>query len=209
MDAAQLDAALWALGRGTGVVSLVALTLSVMLGVLTRSGRPLPGLPRFSITLLHRNLSLIACVFLVIHIVSLFFDSFAQLTLLDVVVPFFGDFLPFWQGLGTVAVDLLVAVMVTALLRSRLGLRTFRVVHWLVYALWPIALAHAIGNGTDGTSPWFLWLSAISTLLVVGAVAWRLSSRFVEYSGSRIAAGGRIGPAAALPVTRAPSREHR
>ncbi|RFA11199.1 iron reductase [Subtercola boreus] len=186
MDAAQLDAALWALGRGTGVVSLVALTLSIVLGVLTRSGRPLPGLPRFSITLLHRNLSLIACVFLVIHIVSLFFDSFAQLTLLDLVVPFFGNFLPFWQGLGTVAVDLLIAVMVTALLRNRLGLRTFRVVHWLVYAMWPVALAHGIGNGTDGTSPWFLWLAAVSVLLVVASVVWRVSSRFVEFSGLRV-----------------------
>ncbi|RFA20614.1 ferric reductase-like transmembrane domain-containing protein [Subtercola boreus] len=187
MDAAQLDAALWAFGRGTGVVALVALTLSVVLGIVTRSGRPLPGVPRFSITLLHRNLSLLACVFLVIHIVSLFFDSFAQLTPLDVVVPFFGDFLPFWQGLGTVAVDLLIAVMVTALLRNRIGLRAFRTVHWLAYATWPIALAHGIGNGTDGTSAWFLWVSALSVLLVLGAVGWRLSTRFVEFSGARTA----------------------
>src|ERR1700712_5081168 len=173
-----MDAALWAIGRGTGVVSLVALTVSLLLGIVTRSGRPLPGLPRFSITLLHRNLSLVACVFVLIHIVSLFFDSFAQLTLLDFIVPFFGSFLPFWQGLGTVAVDLLIAVIVTALLRNRVGLRTFRLVHWLTYALWPIALTHAIGNGTDGTSPWFLWLSGLSVLAVLAAVFWRVSARF-------------------------------
>ncbi|UFS60132.1 ferric reductase-like transmembrane domain-containing protein [Subtercola endophyticus] len=180
-----MDAALWAIGRGTGVVGLVALTLAVLLGILTRSGRPLPGLPRFSITLVHRNLSLVACVFVLIHIVSLFFDSFAQLTLLDFVVPFFGSFLPFWQGLGTVAVDLLIAVTVTALLRNRIGLRAFRLVHWLTYAMWPIALAHAIGNGTDGTSPWFLWLAGISTLAVVAALAWRVSARFVEFQSVR------------------------
>ncbi|MEF2975820.1 ferric reductase-like transmembrane domain-containing protein [Subtercola sp. YIM 133946] len=180
-----MDAALWAIGRGTGVVALVAITLSVLLGIVTRSGRPLPGLPRFSITLVHRNVSLVACVFLLIHIVSLFFDSFAQLTLLDIVVPFFGSFLPFWQGLGTVAVDLLVAVTVTALLRNRLGLRVFRAVHWLTYAMWPVALAHAIGNGTDGTSPWFLWLSAVCTALVLAAVGWRVSARFVEFRSVR------------------------
>src|ERR1700710_1392688 len=139
-----MDAALWAIGRGTGVIALVALTLSLVLGIVTRSGRPLPGLPRFSITLVHRNLSLLACVFVVIHVVTLFFDSFAQLTILDFVVPFYGSFLPFWQGLGTVAVDLLIAIIVTALLRNRLGVRTFRAVHWLTYAMWPIALAHAI-----------------------------------------------------------------
>ncbi|MDF2442092.1 MAG: methionine sulfoxide reductase heme-binding subunit [Subtercola sp.] len=209
VDAAQFDAALWALGRGTGVVALVALTLSVVLGILTRSGRPLAGLPRFSVTLLHRNLSLIACVFVLVHIVSLFFDSFAQLTLLDLVVPFFGSFLPFWQGLGTVAVDLLIAVMVTALLRNRVGLRTFRAVHWLVYAMWPIALAHGIGNGTDGTSPWFLWLAALCTVLVAGAVAWRLSGRFVEYSAARMPAGAAAAAPAAPAATRSPSRELR
>src|SRR6195952_5109892 len=176
-----MDAALWAIGRGTGVVSLVALTVSLLLGIVTRSGRPLPGLPRFSITLLHRNLSLVACVFVLIHIVSLFFDSFAQLTLLDFIVPFFGSFLPFWQGLGTVAVDLLIAVIVTALLRNRVGLRTFRLVHWLTYALWPVALAHSIGNGTDGTSAWFLWLAGISTMAVLAAVSWRLSARYIEF----------------------------
>lgn len=180
-----MDAALWAIGRGTGVVSLVALTVSVLLGILTRSGRPLPGLPRFSITLVHRNVSLVACVFLVIHIGTLFFDSFAQLTVLDFVVPFFGSFLPFWQGLGTVAVDLLIAITVTALLRNRIGLRTFRAVHWLTYAMWPIALAHAIGNGTDGTSGWFLWLAGVSTAAVVAAVLWRVSARFVEFRSVR------------------------
>ncbi|MEA9984987.1 MULTISPECIES: ferric reductase-like transmembrane domain-containing protein [Subtercola] len=176
-----MDEALWAIGRATGIVSMVTLTLAVVLGIVTRSGRPLPGLPRFSVTLVHRNLSLVSCVFLLVHIVSLFFDSFAQLTLLDFVVPFFGSFLPFWQGLGTVGVDLLIAVVVTSLLRNRIGLRAFRVVHWLTYVLWPVALAHAIGNGTNGTSGWFLVIAGISTALVLGAVAWRVSARFIEF----------------------------
>nr|BFF16385.1 hypothetical protein GCM10025699_76880 [Microbacterium flavescens] len=74
-----MDTALWALGRGTGVAALVLFTVSIVLGVLTRSGRPLPGLPRFAVTLVHRDVSLTATVFLLIHIVSLFFDSYAQL----------------------------------------------------------------------------------------------------------------------------------
>ncbi|MFF2051965.1 ferric reductase-like transmembrane domain-containing protein [Leifsonia sp. NPDC058194] len=175
-----MDEMLWAVGRGSGVASLVLFTLAVVLGVVTRSGRPLARLPRFSVTLVHRNVSLLAVVFLALHVVTLLFDSYAKLTLVDVVVPFVGAWNPFWLGLGTVALDLLIAVVVTALLRRRLGQRVFRVVHWAAYALWPIALAHGIGAGTDGTSVWMLVLSAASIALVGGAVLWRLSAGFIE-----------------------------
>lgn len=172
---------LWAAGRASGLIALLLFTATVLLGILTRSGRPLPGLPRFSVSLIHRNVSLLACVFLVLHVATLMFDSYAKLSLLDIVVPFAGSFKPFWQGLGTVAFDLVVAIVVTGLLRRRIGLRAFRFVHWFTYAMWPIAVLHAIGNGTNGTSRWFLLLSAASAVLVAAAVIWRLSSRFVEH----------------------------
>ncbi|ARC58095.1 hypothetical protein AS850_13510 [Frondihabitans sp. 762G35] len=181
-----MQEALWALGRGTGIASLVLFTASIVLGIITRSGRPLPGLPRFSVTLVHRNVTLVATLFLVVHIVSLLFDPYAQLTLLDAVVPFFGAFKPFWQGLGTLGFDLILVIVATSLLRNRIGTRVFRAVHWATYALWPIALAHAIGNGTNGREGWFLLLAAASVVAVVAAVGWRLSARFIEYRTVRL-----------------------
>ncbi|MFQ4149412.1 ferric reductase-like transmembrane domain-containing protein [Arthrobacter sp. LAPM80] len=180
-----MDNAMWAFGRASGFVSLALFTLTVLLGIVTRSGRPLPGIPRFSLTLLHRNLSLLATVFLALHVGSLMLDSFAKLTVTDVVVPFLGAFKPFWQGLGTVAFDLVLALVATGLLRHRIGQRSFRAVHWFSYLMWPIALAHAVGNGTDGTSKWFLLFAATSVVVVVGAVAWRLSVNFLETAKAR------------------------
>ncbi|KQQ28707.1 ferric reductase-like transmembrane domain-containing protein [Frondihabitans sp. Leaf304] len=188
-----MEDALWALGRGTGVASLVLFTVSVLLGVVTRSGRPLPGLPRFAVTLVHRNVSLAATLLLVVHIVSLLFDPYAQLTLLDTIVPFFGEYRPVWQGLGTLAFDLVFVIVATGLLRHRIGNRVFRAVHWSTYALWPIALAHAIGNGTNGTDGWFLALAGVSVALVAAAVAWRLTTRFIEFRGVRVASPVRSG----------------
>jgi predicted ferric reductase len=161
------------------------MTLSVVLGILVRSGRRAPGMPRFAWTLVHRNASLLATAFLGIHVGSLMLDSYAKLSPADVVVPFLGAYRPFWQGLGTVALDLLLAVVATALLRHRIGPRAFRAVHWLAYAMWPVAVAHAVGNGTDGTSAWFL-LSAAAAVVVVGAAAaWRLSAGFIESAALR------------------------
>ena len=173
-----MDEALWALGRGTGVVGLVLMTLAVVLGIVNRSGRPAVGLPRFGVALLHRNAALLASVFIGIHVISLFFDSYAQLNVVDLIVPFLGEYRPLWLGLGTMAIDLLLAVVISALLRHRIGAKAFRAVHLSTYALWPIALAHGIGTGTDGTTVWFLGLAGVCTAAVVGAVAWRLSSRF-------------------------------
>jgi sulfoxide reductase heme-binding subunit YedZ len=176
---------LWAFGRGSGLIALILFTVALLLGIVTRSGRPLPGIPRFSVSLLHRNVSVLALVFLVLHVGTLLFDTYAKLTVTDIVVPFLGSFKPFWQGLGTVAFDLVLAIVVTGLLRRRIGQRAFRFVHWFTYAMWPIAVLHAIGNGTNGTSGWFLLFAAGSAVLVAAAVIWRVSSRFLENSHLR------------------------
>lgn len=187
MSTALGDEALWALGRGAGVVLLVLMSVTMVLGLLTRSGRPALGLPRFAVTLVHRNASLLAVVFLVVHIGSLYFDPYAQLSIIDAVVPFFGAYQPFWLGLGTLALDLTAAVVVTSLLRALIGLRTWRAVHWGSYALWPLAVAHGLGNGTDAGSAWFLVVVACCVVPVVAATCWRLSAGFTEHAGRRSA----------------------
>lgn len=181
-----MDKALWALGRGAGTVTLVLMTVSVLLGILTRSGRPALGLPRFAVTRVHRDAGLLAAVMLTLHLVTLWLDPHAQLRVVDAVVPFLGGFRPFWQGLGTVAVDLLVAILLTSLLRARVGLRAWRTVHWASYALWPVAVAHGLGNGTDAFTTWFLAVTGVCVLSVAAALAWRVQATFVERRGGRI-----------------------
>lgn len=178
--------ALWALGRGAGTVTLVLLTVSVLLGILTRSGRPALGLPRFAVTRVHRNAGLLAAVMLTVHLVSLFFDPFAQLKVVDVLVPFLGTYRPFWQGLGTAALDLLLAVLVSSLLRRRIGLTVWKGVHWASYGLWPVAVAHGLGNGTDAFASWFLAVTGVCGLSVAAALAWRVQEGFVERHAHRV-----------------------
>ncbi len=172
--------ALWAFGRGSGVAALVVLTVAVVVGIAARSGRAI-ALPRSAIADLHRGASLIACALVAIHVLSLLADPDAQLRLTDIVVPFAADYRPVWMGLGTVAVDLLIAVVVSALLRHRLGPRTFRVIHWAAYGLWPVALIHALGTGTDAARPWMLATAGICIVAVAAAVTWRTAADFTEF----------------------------
>jgi sulfoxide reductase heme-binding subunit YedZ len=180
-----MSEAFWALGRASGVVLLILMTVSMLLGMLTRSGRPLVRLPRFGVLLAHRNIALLSVVFLAVHVGSLLLDPYAQLRLVDVVVPFVAAKSPLAVGLGTAGLDLVIAITVTAMLRRRLGRRVFRAVHWASYALWPIALLHGITSGSDGHSLAFLLLSITTGVAVGGAAIWRLTDGFVEYRRAR------------------------
>ena len=169
-----MTAALWYLGRGTGVVSLVLLTLVVALGIATRAGRPLLGLPRFAVTAVHRSASLLAVVFLVVHVVTLLFDPYAGLNLLSLVVPFTAAAQPFWYGLGALSLDLVLALVATSLLRHRIGPKIWKGIHWAAYAAWPIALAHGLGAGTDAATGWMITITGACVAAVLGALVWRV-----------------------------------
>jgi len=180
MSSASIDKALWYLGRSSGVVSLVLLTLVVGLGIATRSGRLLPGLPRFAVSAVHRSASLLAVVFLTVHVVTLTLDPQSQLRWIDAVLPFGSHFKPLWVGLGAASLDLMAALVVTSLLRQRIGHRLWRAIHWAAYALWPMAILHTIGTGTDMRSLWMVGLVVSCSLMVVGLIGWRLSTRFLD-----------------------------
>jgi predicted ferric reductase len=168
--------ALWYFGRATGVVSFTLLTCVVLLGALVNRHGRLPGLPRFAVTGLHRNLALLSVVFLTTHILLGVLDSYVSIPLQDAVVPFIGSYRPLWLGLGAVAFDLLVALIITSLIRVRLGLRVWRAIHWLAYVMWPVALLHGVYTGDDLRSGALLWLTIGSVTAVVAAVGWRVAT---------------------------------
>jgi sulfoxide reductase heme-binding subunit YedZ len=171
--------ALWYLGRGSGVVALVLLTVSICLGIVVRSRRTFGGLPRHGITLVHRTAAMTATSLIGIHILTLFFDPYAELRLVDLAVPFLGTYRPLWLGFGTLAVEILAAIVITSLVRKRIGHRAFRAVHWATYALWPVAFVHGIGTGTDSHSLWFVVVAVGCAAAVVAAVLWRGSEGFL------------------------------
>jgi sulfoxide reductase heme-binding subunit YedZ len=165
--------ALWYFTRGTGALSLVLLTLSLVLGVVDVRRWSAWHVPRFIVDGLHRTLSLLVVLLVAVHVLTAVLDSYAPVHLVDAIVPFGGAYRPFWLGLGAVAFDLLLALVATSLLRARLGTRSWRAVHWLAYACWPVALLHGLGTGSDIRLGWMLWLSIGCAALVAAAVIGR------------------------------------
>ena len=168
---------LWYTTRGAGAVSLVLLTAVVVLGVLSTLRFESSSWPRFLTAGLHRNVALIALVFLALHIVTAVVDPFTHLGWLAAVVPFSSYYRTLWLGLGVIAVELVVAISVTSLMRGFLGHAAWRAIHWLSYASWPVAVVHGFGTGTDTWSAWMIAIDAVCILAVAGAVGARLLMR--------------------------------
>ena len=165
----------WYTSRATGVVALVLLTAVMVLGiVINRQGLVLPGLPRFGVTGLHRNLSLLAVIFVVIHVVTAVIDTFVSIPLVSAAIPFTSGYERFWLGLGAISLDIMLALIVTSLIRGRLNRKVWRAVHWLAYASWPVAFAHSIGSSTDLQHGPLLVLAFACAVLIAAALAWRV-----------------------------------
>ena len=140
---------LWFLSRASGLTLLVASTSVLVLGIAARTGAAPGRLPRFVPAELHRNLALFSVAFLVLHVVTALLDPFVTIGWAATVLPLLSGYRPLAIGLGALAVDLGGAVLLTSLLRGRLGYRRWRAVHWLAYLAWPVAFAHSLTAGGD------------------------------------------------------------
>jgi predicted ferric reductase len=167
--------ALWYLARGTGLVTLILLTGTVLLGIVGANRWSSRRWPRFVTAGLHKNLSLLAVAFLAVHIVTVVTDSFVSISWLNAFVPFTGTYRPMWLGFGAVAGDLLIALIITSLARRHIGYRVWRAVHWLAYACWPTALVHGLTIGSDRHRTWALGVSYACIAAVAAAGIWRAS----------------------------------
>jgi methionine sulfoxide reductase heme-binding subunit len=165
---------LWYATRASGLVSLILLTLTMVLGLATTSRARARNWPGFAQQEIHRRISIMAVVFVAIHVITSILDTYVHIGWFAIVVPFTSSYSGFWVGLGTIALDLMVAVFLSSLLRAHLKPGTWRGIHWLAYASWPVALAHTFGMGTDSREHWVIALGALCVLSVGLALVWRL-----------------------------------
>lgn len=165
---------LWFVSRASGLMLLVLFSVVVMLGVATRLGSTPRRWPRFVFAELHRTLALFSVAFLALHVVTAILDPFVSIGWAATALPFSSSYRTLAIGLGTLAVDLGGAVLVTSLLRRRMGFGAWRAVHWLAYLAWPVAFAHSLTAGNDLGIWWVALIEWGSAAVVTTAVLVRL-----------------------------------
>ncbi len=168
------SAVTWDTARAGGLISYVLLTTAVSLGLVLRNRWQSSRWPRLVTNELHGYVSLLALVFIVVHILAVAVDPFTHFGLAAVLVPFASHYRPIWMGLGIVALYLLLAVWLSTRLRKRIGHRVWRQIHVLAFGVYAAATLHGLGTGSDTRTAWAAALYATSVGLVGTLLAIRL-----------------------------------
>jgi methionine sulfoxide reductase heme-binding subunit len=198
--------ALWYATRASGLMALILLTVTMVLGLTTTTRARARNWPGFAQQEIHRRISILSVAFLGIHVLTSVIDTYVNIGWAAVVIPFVSSYQPFWVGVGAVALDLMLAVFVTSLVRTRLRPGTWRAIHWLAYATWPIALAHTFGMGTDAGEPWVVLLGVACVASVAAALVWRLRTAARQTSERLTHTSLAETPPKHLALTQSPAR---
>ena len=160
-----------------GVFALVALTVSVGAGLAAADRVFMSPGGRIAAQAAHRAVSFAAVAFLAVHVTVEVLAGRSQPS--DAVVPFLAQGRTFYLGLGTVASDLLILVVVTGLLRGRFArvrpAWLWRALHAVVYLCWPLAILHGLLAGRTA-KPYVDWSYGACVAAVVLALVFRLAA---------------------------------
>jgi len=154
--------AYWYLSRGSAFVALSLLWLSMVLGLLitNKMARSWPGVPvSFA---LHEFISILGLGFALFHALILMGDRYIGYTLAQLLVPFSSSYEPLWVGFGQVSFYVMVIITLSFYVRSKIGQKTWRSLHYVSFITYMIALIHGIAAGSDLALPWvqqYYWIS--------------------------------------------------
>lgn len=152
----------WITSRAAGTAALLLSSLGVSAGLLI-SGRFMRGRGA-DLRPLHEALSLATIAALLVHGLSLVGDSYVNASLIDVAVPFVGDYKTGWTSLGIIAAWAMVLLGPSYYARRIIGQKRWVKLHRFTAVAWIAGIVHAIGEGTDAGSAWFVAILAMSTV---------------------------------------------
>lgn len=178
--------AYWYLSRGTAFVSLSILWVSMALGLglSNKMARLWPGAPAaFAI---HEYVSLLGLAFALFHALVLLGDRYIHFTVAQIFLPFStAEYRPAWVGLGQIGFYVWLLVALSFYVRSRIGQKTWRVIHYMSFLMYLMGLIHGLFSGTDSATvwaQWYYWLSGGSLLFlfiyrIINSIGEKLARR--------------------------------
>jgi methionine sulfoxide reductase heme-binding subunit len=167
----------WITSRAAGIAALVLSSASVCLGILM--GTRLRARRGAELRVAHEALSLATLAAIAVHGLTLLGDSFINLSLADVSLPFVASYKTFWTTAGIVSFWALALLGVSYYFRGRIGVQRWRRLHRLTALAWALGLAHSLGEGTDAGQTWFLAMVAITTLPALIALGAMWARRWI------------------------------
>ena len=172
---ADLGSIPWAVSRASGLAAFAVLTASVVLGLLMSTKTSDGLLSRPFVFDMHQFLSVASLALIGVHAGSLLFDGFLHFTPLSVVVPFMSPYRPLAVGVGVIAAWLTAIATASFWLRSRIGTKRWRTLHYVTFLAYFASLGHGVTAGTDTTVPLVYWGYVVSAAAVMALTTLRIT----------------------------------
>ena len=157
----------WIASRSAGIVALLAITASVILGLLMANGLPRRKGATRVLGSLHESTALAGLIAIAVHGVTLLGDPWMHATLWKISVPFSIGYRPLWTSLGIIAGWIAAALGLSYYARKRIGTRLWRKLHRATVVAWALGIAHTIGAGTDASEPWLQATMLTGSVVIV------------------------------------------
>lgn len=162
---------MWYVTRASATSSYITLTLLVILGLTRSMTRLNGGRVAWWLDEAHQFLALLTAGLMGLHLVSLLFDALIPFSLLNILLPVNEPYRAVPVAIGVFTMYGMVVVLASSWLRRRTGQKTWRLLHYLSFAVFAGVTLHGILAGTDSGQPWMIF-TYVAAALAVGLLTF-------------------------------------
>ena len=166
-------AAVHVVAATVGFASTILLWLSLLVGVTLRRSWSLSWMKHTTLKMIHMTLAILGLSLGVVHGLAQLAAPGTTVHWIDEIIPFVNPTRPLGVGLGTVALEMMLALAFSVPLQRRIGHHRWRMVHSTAYMAYTVTAGHLLFTGSE-VKGWVVW-ATIASWVVVSA-AWFLAS---------------------------------
>lgn len=192
-QAAPANYVWWLAGRSAGIVALLLVAASVILG-LAMAARVIPARRRGDAVRLHQHLALLSLGAIGAHGLALALDPWLKAGAKGILVPFAIGYRPLWTSLGILGGYLAAILGLSFYVRRRIGARLWRKMHRFTVVVYVLGLVHAIGAGTDASIPLVRYAMLATVVPVLYLFVLRVLRERTKSRGAARAGRRRLAP---------------
>jgi predicted ferric reductase len=177
LASAATSPTLWYLTRTTAVAAYVALTFSVMLGLLRTIARSSAEHLSWAVDELHAFVATLAGLLVFGHLLTIKLDTFVVFSLRDLLVPGEGPYRPVAVNIGIFALYVMALALLSSWIRRFIPYRFWRALHYLSFLAFALVTIHGWLAGSDTNEPWLRALYVGGAAAVTFLTVMRLFAR--------------------------------
>jgi len=189
----------WLASRSAGIVALLCVTGSVVLGLLMANNIPRRAGAKARLRPMHEAIALASLVALAVHGLSLLGDPWLRPGISGISIPFSSHYRPLYTGIGVIAGYGIALLGLSFYVRRQIGARRWRQIHRFTVAAYALAIIHVLGAGTDAGQRWL----EVVLLASVAPVVILFAMRMLSGPGTGSPPRPRTPPPARRPAARA------